>query len=151
MGAAYFYHLTQSSLENALLKLLPRARAAGWRIEIRGTEMTHLKRLDAQLWNSPADDFLPHGLAGNSVDALQPILLSVGPSGQTCECIMTVNGADISADEVRAAERVCVMFDGANEDALNIARGQWKQLTDEDCSAQYWSEASGQWEKKAEK
>ena len=31
------------------------------------------------------------------------------------------------------------------------ARVQWKTLTDAGCSAQYWSEESGRWEKKAEK
>ncbi|MCW8843703.1 MAG: DNA polymerase III subunit chi, partial [Rhodobacteraceae bacterium] len=30
-------------------------------------------------------------------------------------------------------------------------RGQWKSLTDAGCAAQYWSEESGRWEKKAEK
>lgn len=48
-------------------------------------------------------------------------------------------------------ERVCVLFDGNDDLALNRARGQWKALTDAGCAAQYWSEESGRWEKKAEK
>ena len=30
------------------------------------------------------------------------------------------------------------------------ARGQWKALTGAGCAAEYWSEESGRWEKKAE-
>ena len=41
--------------------------------------------------------------------------------------------------------------DGNDPAALDIARGQWKALTDAGCAAQYWSEESGRWEKKAEK
>ena len=53
--------------------------------------------------------------------------------------------------EVQALERVCVIFDGNDPAALDIARGQWKALTDAGCAAQYWSEESGRWEKKAER
>ena len=34
--------------------------------------------------------------------------------------------------------------------ALDAARGQWRALTGAGCKAQYWSEESGRWEKKAE-
>jgi DNA polymerase-3 subunit chi len=46
--------------------------------------------------------------------------------------------------------RVCILFDGNDDAALDTARGQWKALTRAGCSAQYWSEESGRWEKKAE-
>ena len=151
MGAAYFYHLTQSTLDTALHKLLPRALGAGWKVEIRGTELDRLKQLDGRLWEGPVDGFLAHGIAGQDTDPYQPILLSVGSSGQPCGCIMTIDGADISAEEVNVSDRVCVMFDGSDDRALKQARVQWKTLTDAGCSAQYWSEASGIWEKKAEK
>ena len=58
--------------------------------------------------------------------------------------------ADVKADEVAALDRVCILFDGLDEIALNKARGQWKALKDAGASAQYWSEESGNWEKKAE-
>ena len=63
---------------------------------------------------------------------------------------MSVHGAQISAAEVVALARVCVLFDGNDDAALERARGQWKALKDAGASAQYWSEASGRWEKKAE-
>jgi DNA polymerase-3 subunit chi len=33
---------------------------------------------------------------------------------------------------------------------VQAARVQWKALTGAGCAAQYWSEESGNWEKKAE-
>ena len=75
MGAAYFYHLMRSPLEDALPPLLRRSLAAGWRVELRGTTIERMAWLDERLWLGADNDFLPHGLAGGPHDALQPILL----------------------------------------------------------------------------
>ena len=63
---------------------------------------------------------------------------------------MAVDGAEVSSTEVDALERVCILFDGNDHDALTRARGQWKMLKDAGCKAQYWSEESGRWEMMAE-
>lgn len=151
MGAAYFYHLTQASVEQTLPMLLEKSRAAGWEIEVRGTDATAMEQLDKALWSGPPDAFLPHGLAGGEHDVDQPILLTLEAGGRTAHCVMSVQGADVSAQEVQAAERVCVLFDGHDGAALERARAQWKALTDAGCSAQYWSQEGGRWEKKAER
>ncbi|HCP81314.1 MAG TPA: DNA polymerase III subunit chi [Octadecabacter sp.] len=152
MGAAYFYHLTSASLEQTLPMLLEKSRGAGWAVEVRGVDRGAMERLDHVLWGGPPDAFLAHGLTGGEHDADQPILLTSGEDAvNKASCLMSVHGADISADEVNAAERVCVLFDGHDGDALAKARTQWKALTDAGCSAQYWSQDSGRWEKKAEK
>ena len=151
MGDVYFYHLTRRPLEAALSMLLDRSLAAGWRVCVRGTDARRMAWLDEKLWLGPEDGFLPHGLAGGPHDGLQPVLLTserqeVGDRA----CLMSVDGAEVGAEEVTALERVCVLFDGRDEAALNQARGQWKALTGAGCKAQYWSEDSGRWEKKAE-
>ena len=152
MGAAYFYHLTSASVEQPLPMLLTKARSAGWVVEVRGRDRPAMERLDQALWGGPAEGFLPHGLAGGDHDAEQPILLTIGTGAANAPtCLMSVHGGDISADEVQAAERTCVLFDGHDGDALAHARVQWKTLTDAGCSAQYWSQDSGRWEKKAER
>lgn len=152
MGAAYFYHLTQSPLEVALPMLLAKARGAGWRVIVRGKDASRMDWLDQKLWLGREEDFLPHGQAGGSHDALQPILLSTDTTNaNNAACVMTVDGAEVSAEDVQSYERTCVLFDGLDEEAVARARSQWKALTDAGCSAQYWSEESGRWEKKAEK
>lgn len=151
MGAVLFYHLTRSSAEATLRSLLGKARQAGWRVVVRGRSDAFLGRLDEALWLRPEDGFLPHGCAGGPHDADQPVLLTDRlevPNGAAC--VMSVEGAEVTPEEAQAMQRVCILFDGADEAAVARARGQWKALTGAGCAAQYWSEAGGGWEKKAE-
>lgn len=151
MGAAYFYHLTRRPLEEALPQLLERALAQGWRVAVRGTDPARIDWLDQKLWLGPEERFLPHGQAGGPHDALQPVLLTTSheaPNAATC--VMAVDGARVSPEETAALERVCILFDGNDSAAVEAARDQWRTLTGAGCAAQYWSEASGRWEKKAE-
>ncbi len=151
MGAVYFYHLTQKPLEVTLRVLLEKSLAAGWRVAVRGRTDALLDRLDAQLWLGPEEGFLPHGRAGTPQEADQPILLTnerVAANDPTC--LISVEGADLDANEVAALERAMVLFDGHDAGAVQAAREQWKALTTAGAAAQYWSEESGRWEKKAE-
>ena len=152
MGAVYFYHLTRRPLEETLPVLLEKARGAGWRIAVRGRDPERMAWLDDRLWQGPEESFPAHGLAGGPHDALQPVLLTAGTEAANApDCVMAVDGAAVSAEEVQALQRVCILFDGTDPEAVQHARTQWKSLTDAGCSAQYWSEESGRWEKKAEK
>lgn len=151
MGVAMFYHLTQRPLEATLPMLLDRALAAGWRVVVRGTDPARLDWLDETLWLGPEDGFLPHGRAGGPHDALQPVLLTErGDLPNDPACLMAVDGAAVSAEEAGRMERTCILFDGNDTQALQAARGLWRSLTAAGCAAQYWSEESGSWKKKAE-
>ena len=151
MGAVYFYHLTRQPLEATLPMLLEKSLGAGWRVVVRGREAARLVWLDERLWLGPEDGFLPHGVAGGAHDADQPVLLTTDharPNGAAC--VMAIDGADVSGEEVQSLQRVCILFDGNDDAAVQVARGQWKALTGAGCAAQYLSEAGGRWEKKAE-
>ena len=134
MGAAYFYHLPQQPLEAALPRLLEASLKRGWRVAVRGRD--------------PRD----HGQAGGPHDALQPVLLTTeaeAPNGATC--VMSVEGAQVTAEEVNGLDRGCILFDGGDAAALERARSQWRELTAAGCGAQYWSDESGSWVKKSER
>ncbi|WP_299863712.1 DNA polymerase III subunit chi [uncultured Roseobacter sp.] len=151
MGTALFYHLTRRPLEETLAMLLGKAVAAEMRVVVRGTDLGRLGWLDEKLWLGEDDGFLPHGLAGGAHDADQPVLLTAAQEVVNgARCLMSIDGAPVEAEEVAAMERVCVLFDGNDPAALEHARGQWKSLKDAGAAAQYWSEESGRWEKKAE-
>lgn len=151
MGAAYFYHLTRSSAEATLQTLAAKSLQAGWRVVVRGRTDAFLDRLDELLWLRPEEGFLPHGRAGGPHDTDQPVLLSTGADiPNSAACLIGVEGAEISAEEVNRLDRVCILFDGGNDEAVAHARTQWKALTGAGCTAQYWSEEGGKWEKKAE-
>ena len=150
MGAAYFYHLTRHPLDETLVMLLGKAQQAGWRVAVRGTDHARLAWLDEKLWQGAEDSFVPHGLAGGPHDAEQPVLLTKDGLANGATCLMSVDGALVSADEVAALDRVCILFDGDDPEQLATARSQWKQLKEAGAAAQYWSEDSGRWEMKAQ-
>ena len=151
MGVVMFYHLTRSSADETLMMLLPRALRQGWRVMVRGRDAAALARLDAQLWLTEAEPFLPHGLAGGPHDADQPVLIGTGPIANGASGLFLLDGADTTPDEARPLERVWLLFDGGDGAQLAAARQKWKTLTEAGLPAQYWSEESGRWEKKAEK
>lgn len=152
MGAARFYHLTRSPIEAALPLLLSKSLQAGWRVAVRGADAGRMRWLDEKLWLGDEAEFLPHGLAGGPHDAAQPILLTTtGERPNGAVCLMAIDGAEVTAEEVAGLERVCILFDGNDPAALARARGQWKALTDAGAAAQYWSEEDGRWQMKAER
>lgn len=151
MGTVLFYHLTRSSAEETLLQLLPKAIGQGWRVVVRGRDRATLDRLDARLWLVPEDGFLPHGMAGGPHDADQPVLLTDSADlPNAAACVMALDGAEVPPGEAARLQRVCILFDGNDPDAVAAARTQWRDLTGAGIAAQYWSEAVGRWEKKAE-
>lgn len=151
MGVVMFYHLTRSAPEETLSMLLARALGQGWRVMIRGTDRAALERLDTRLWLDEGQPFLPHGMEGGKHDALQPVLLGQGPITNAAQGLFLIDGAATTPEEARPLERVWLLFDGADGAQLAAAREKWKALTGAGLPAQYWSEESGRWEKKAEK
>lgn len=151
MGVVMFYHLTRSAPEETLGMLLPRALAQGWRVMVRGRDRAALERLDQALWLDEADPFLPHGMEGGKHDALQPVLIGQGAIANGAQGLFLLDGAETTPEEARPLERVWLLFDGADGAQLQAARAKWKALTEAGLAAQYWSEDSGRWEKKAEK
>ncbi|MGL4321326.1 MAG: DNA polymerase III subunit chi [Paracoccaceae bacterium] len=148
---ALFYHLTRSTEEDLIRMLITRAMANGWRVMLRGTDEAALRQLDARLWAEPKDSFLPHGMEGGPQDADQPVLLGKGAAVNQPQGVILTGGAIAVADEAKGLERLWVLFDGADQAAVNGARGLWRQLTDAGVDAEYWSEDSGKWAKTAEK
>jgi DNA polymerase III subunit chi len=151
MGAVFFYHLTRSAPEAAVAMLAERAARQGWRAAVRLREAARADWLDQKLWLGPEEGFLPHGIAGGPHDGLQPLLLAVGPDlPEGVRFLMAMDGADITPGEVAALDRAAILFDGNDPAAVEAARGQWRTLTAAGLEAQYWSEESGRWQKKAE-
>lgn len=151
MGTVMFFHLIQSAPADTLAINAPRALAQGWRVMVRGTDPAVLDQLDAALWLKGGDDsFLPHGVEGAPQDSYQPVLLGRGGAVNGAKVLALVDGAEASDAEIAAMERVWVLFDGNDEARLQAARAQWKAMTGAGHAAQYWSEETGRWEKKAE-
>jgi DNA polymerase-3 subunit chi len=130
--------------------LLGKCLANDWRVVIQGANISVMQALDTHLWKGPVDGFLPHGLSNKRTDDDQPVLLTVDPTTyQTRHVLMVVDDAPFDAAHAQNLERVCIVFDGNNPQSVDIARAQWKAVSDAGVSAQYWSQESGSWQKKA--
>lgn len=151
MGEAFFYHMTATPLEATLPVLLGKSLEAGWRVALRAQDEARLDWLDQKLWLTGDESFLPHGRAGGPHDADQPVLLTIGAEAANgANCLVAVDGAGVTSEEVAAMERVMILFDGNDPAAVDVARGQWRDLTGAGCKAKYWSQETGRWLMKAE-
>lgn len=150
MGEVLFYHLTRSPVEAVLELILPRALAQGWRVAVRGRDRARLEWLDERLWLGPEEGFLPHGLAGGPHDARQPVLLTTeAQAPNRPQGLAVIDGAAVGPDEAAALERIWVLFDGADPQAVEDARTLYKAFRTAGVAPQYWSEAGGRWQRQA--
>ena len=146
MAETLFYHLTAQPLERALPALLERTLQRGWRAVVRAGSAERVAALDTLLWTYREESFLPHG---TDDDPRHPVSLrSDDALPNDPQALFLVDGADTA--DFDAPERIVVLFDGADEEAVAFAREQWKRASAAGL-ATYWRQTpSGGWEKAAE-
>ena len=156
MPEVWFYHLVRQQLDKALPILLEKAIGRGLRIAVQLGAAERVEAIDAVLWTYREDSFLPHGTARDGDAQMQAVYLTTGDEN--------ANGATmrIFADGARAFdavssgaaadyERLILMFDGNDDDAVAAAREQWKLFKSAEYTLSYWQQnENGGWEKKAE-
>jgi DNA polymerase III subunit chi len=150
LAEVLFYHLTTSPVEQALPEILERALARGWRAVVRCGSEPALEMLDARLWTWRDDAFLPHGTASMGHAARQPVWLTCGdenPNG--AQVLVLVAGARVEPGEAAGFERVCLLFEAVDADALAAAREDWRRVTAAGLPARYWAQDDGRWVEKA--
>jgi DNA polymerase-3 subunit chi len=140
-----FYHLTRSTLAQALPPLLVRTLAAGQRALVLGSSAAGLDALSAALWAQPA--WLPHGTPADGDADLQPIWLSAEAQPLNgARYLFLVDGAE--TDCIKEYDRVFDLFDGNNPDAVAAARLRWKSSKDAAHTLAYWQQTDSSWQKK---
>lgn len=145
----FFYHLDRRTLEDVLPTLLERSLARGWRAAVQAGNEERIEALNTLLWSYREDSFLPHGTARDGPAPAQPIYLTVtdeNPNGAQVRFL--VDGAEIADPE--PYERVVVIFDGRDEEAVASAREQWQAAKTQGLAVSYWQQdENGRWHKKA--
>lgn len=150
MTEVFFYHLTESTLDEALPTLVEKSVARGWRAAIQSSSAETRDHLDNHLWIWRADSFLPHGTDAGERPADQPILLTTDTGdGNGAQIRFLVEGAEPPAD-LGTYERVVLMFDGLDPEAVDIARNHWRALKAAGHALTYWQQnEEGGWRKRA--
>lgn len=142
-----FYHLQNQTLENVLPKLLEKAYATGKKILVKIGTDERVEFLNTHLWTFNDMSFIPHGSKKDGFADQQPIWLTSGDDNPNeATMLFLVDGAYASLDDVSKFERVFNIFDGTSEEALNKARGYWKELKSGGFENFYWKQdENGRW------
>jgi DNA polymerase III subunit chi len=141
-----FYHLMGRSVEQALPQLLEKTLAKGWRAVVQVASPARLKVLDDHLWTYADASFLPHATDGEGKDA--PIQLSLTDVRGEADVLFAVDGTAFPSTQ--GWQRIVILFDGRNEEALQQARLTWKNVKALGHAATYWQQdEQGGWAQKA--
>ncbi len=123
----------------------------GGRAVVRGNHAERLKFLDTHLWTYQDESFLPHGLSEDPHASDQPILLtSSSDIPNNARTLFLIDGAAPDFEEVAALDLTAILFDGHDPDAVEAARGHWRNTVAADLKAVYWAQDGGRWTKQAE-
>ena len=145
-----FYHLQDQRLDRVLPQLLEISLSRGWRVVVQASSDERVEALDAQLWTYRDDSFLPHGTARNGDASEQPILIAaddVNPNGANVRFL--IDGVPIP-DDAKSYERLVLIFDGNDDEAVALARERWTQAKSQGFEASYWQpDENGRWVQKA--
>jgi DNA polymerase-3 subunit chi len=145
-----FYHLTRSSLEQALPRLLEKILASGQRAVLRCADAERLEALDRALWTYGGDSFLPHGTRADGFPDRQPILLTRGEDRANGAGVLVLVDAAPMGD-LAPYGRCLDLFDGSSEEALATARERWRQAKAQGHRLVYWQQGErGGWVKAKE-
>jgi len=148
MTEVLFYHLHRQPIEKVLPPLLEKSLERGWRVIVQAASEERIDALDAHLWTYREDGFLPHGTAKESDADGQPILLTTSddnPNGAQVRFLL--DGTAVPAD-AKAYQRIVLLFDGEDEEAVASARTRWSEAKAAGFEATYWQpDEQGRWKR----
>jgi len=150
MTEVLFYHQQGQKPEGVLPALLEKSLERGWKVVVQGSSEERIEALDAHLWTYRDDGFLPHGTWREAEAAQQPVLLTLNDGNPNAATVrFLIDGASMPADP-QNYQRIVLLFDGDDEDAVTAARAQWSAVKDSGLEATYWqTDEQGRWAKKA--
>ena len=141
-----FYQLGGSPLEQVTSTLAQRLLSEGSRLLVVAEDEGLLARLDRMLWDQGSTSFIPHGLAGGTDDARQPILLSSQTDAPNLARNMLIADGQWR-DAALNFDRAFYLFDS---ETLEGARLAWKLLAGRDgVERRYWAQEDGKWVRKS--
>jgi DNA polymerase-3 subunit chi len=148
MTEILFYHLRGQSIEAVLPPLLEKSLERGWRVIVQAASEERIEALDAYLWTFRNDSFLPHTTWRDAEASRQPILLTVDDGNPNSAAVrFLLDGTPIPANAA-AYERIVVIFDGTDGDAVESARADWHEARKNGFAVTYWqADECGHWQK----
>ena len=150
MTEMLFYQLKGQTPEQVLPALLQKSLERGWRVVVQASTEERVEALDTHLWTWRDDSFLPHGTWRDTEAAQQPIVLTINddnPNGAAVRFL--VEGTSVPQD-ASSYQRVVLLFDGADPDAVEAARARWSEAKSAGFEVTYWqADDAGGWRRQA--
>jgi len=148
MTEVLFYHLKGQTPEQVLPALLQKSLERGWRVVVQASSEERVEALDAHLWTWRDDSFLPHGTARDPLVAEQPIVLTASADNPNSATVrFLIDGADLT-ENTSAYERIVMLFDGDDPEAVEAARARWSRAKSEGAQVTYWrADENGRWQR----
>ena len=139
-----FYHMTRSSLEQALPQLLEKTLSLNLRAVVMAGSPERIEALTQHLWTYNPNNFLPHGNAKDGSADMQPIWLTPHDERPNqASVLFLTDGAQ--SERVGEYERVCEIFDGNDENAVASARKRWGGYKSAGFDLSYWQQGDKGW------
>jgi len=139
-----FYHLTRTSVEQALPKLLGNTLKAGHRAVVLLGSPERVAALDAAFWACTDPDWLPHGTPATGDADMQPIWLTDqddAPNGAKFAFLLDGRQSALLGSFLR-------VFDLFDEKDVAAARLRWAAVKAAGHQLTYWQQGVRGWEKK---
>jgi len=143
-----FYHLQRTSLNQALPLMLERVLQRQQKAVVMAGSEERVEFLNHHLWVYKDRSFLPHGSKKDGHAAEQPIWLTEEDEApNNAEVLFLCDGAVSS--KLDAFTLCALLFDGADQEAVQNARQLWKDWRDQGHQLTYWQQTEKGWEEKA--
>jgi DNA polymerase-3 subunit chi len=149
MTEVLFYHMQNMKPENVLPPLLEKSLERGWRVVVQAGSEERADALDAHLWTYKDDSFLPHGTWRDGDAADQPIVLAIAEGNPNAANVRFLVDSGALPADVEGYERVVLMFNGDDTEALENARAAWKDGKARGFAVTYWqADDHGRWQRR---
>jgi DNA polymerase III subunit chi len=126
---------------------LERALKDGYRVLVLAGSSERVEHLNQSLWTYDDASFLPHGSARDGNADRQPIFLTASEGNpNSATMLVLVDGAPGAG--IESFQRVCDMFDGNDEAAVEDARQRWRTAKAAGHALTYWEQTPSGWVKR---
>jgi DNA polymerase-3 subunit chi len=150
MTEVLFYHLQNMTVENVLPPFLEKSLERGWRVVVQSTSPERADALDAHLWTYRDDSFLPHATWRVNDVADQPIVLAIEPDNPNGANVRFLVDSAAMPEDAQAYERMVLLFNGDDPDALAAARTTWTDCKTRGFEVTYWqADERGRWQRRS--
>jgi DNA polymerase III subunit chi len=140
-----FYHLTRTSVEKTLPRLLEKVLEAKQRAVVLTESTARTHALNETLWTYSTNAFLPHGSAAEGQPMEQPIWLTETLENPNQSNVAVQLGHEV-IDNFDTFKKCLYLFDSNHPEVLDKARQNWMTYKSKGYTLRYFQqEADGNW------